>query len=129
VIGAAADRLAAGLLIRPWWGWMSEQRRPQNCRAGEYSSTLLSLVDGAALLTGQFLEVTTGIATHPTATGRRGIDNLTEQFRLMPNITSPMVTTCMLQPCRVVTAQGSLHVFHTDSPDYGRHPGWARPVV
>ena len=26
VIGATADRLAAGLLIFPWWGWMSEQR-------------------------------------------------------------------------------------------------------
>ena len=29
MIGPTVDRLAAGLLIRPWWGWMSEQRHSE----------------------------------------------------------------------------------------------------
>ncbi len=94
-----------------------------------YSSTLLFLVDSAEFLTSQFFEVTAGIAAHPTAAGRRGINNFTEKFWFVPNIPPPMVTTCMLQPCRVVTTQGAFHVFHTGSPDYGRYPEWGRPVV
>ena len=108
---------------------MSEQRHLKFVGQVPFSSTLLFMVDRAKLLTSELLEVAAGLAAHPAAAGRRGINDFTEKFRLMPNIPPPMVTPCTLQPCRVVTAQGALHVFHTESPDFGRQPGWARPVV
>ena len=108
---------------------MSEQQHLEFVGQAWFSSTLLFMVDSAELLTSQFLEVAAGIAAHPAAAGRWGIDDFAEQLRLMPNISPPMMTTHILQPCRVATTQGALHVLHTDSPDHGRHPGWVRPVV
>jgi len=72
---------------------MSEQRHLEFVGQAWFSSTLLFIVDSAKLLTSQFLEVAAGIAAHPAAAGRWGIDDFAEQLRLMPNISPPMVTT------------------------------------
>jgi hypothetical protein len=106
---------------------MGEQRH--HIRNSTASLTGLLSINCAAFLAGEFVLISPGVAAHPAATRRWGIDNFADQLGIVSYIPTPVKSTSCLQPDSMVTAQGALHILHGISPRYGRHPAWARPVV
>jgi DNA invertase Pin-like site-specific DNA recombinase len=93
-------------------------------------SSLPSLsINSNLFLPADFLEISARIATHPAATRAWGVDHLTKQFDVVPDISPPMESASGFQSRSMVPTQCAFHVFHRISPGSGRHPVWARPVV
>jgi hypothetical protein len=89
----------------------------------------LQSINSNQFLPADFTVVPPGIAAHPATAETRRIYSFAERFGVVTDVSTPVKTACRLQSGDMMPTQGAFHILHRVSPDYGRHPEWARPVV